>query len=143
LRTPVGPTDINDTSAIIMLTHKKIRILFTGDLNRQLGQYITQRKDVVSIQADILKAPHHGAESMPDNKFFEAVQPKVMVVPAPESLWLSARCRRTRDLSTNCLTYVNGRDGHIAIKSDGYSYRIETQWHGDRLAKQQSNQARH
>lgn len=140
LRTPIGHTDINDTSAIIMLTHKKIRILFSGDLNKPLANYITQRQAATSIKADILKVPFHGIENMPDNAFFEAVQPKAMVVPAPKSLWLSERCQRLRNLAANYPTRVNGLDGHIVIKSDGYSFRIETQWHGTRPPERQTNQ---
>ncbi len=139
LRTPVGPTDINDTSAIIMLTHQKIRILFAGDLNKPLGRYITQHQDVTSLKADVLKVPHHGAEALPDNDFFAAVQPKAMVVPAPRTLWLSERCRRVRNLAGKYPTYVNGLDGHIVVKSDGYKFRIETQWHGDRPSENQTN----
>ncbi|MBU4199202.1 MAG: MBL fold metallo-hydrolase [Verrucomicrobia bacterium] len=137
LRTPIGPTDINDTSAIMMLTHQKIRILFAGDLNQPLGRYITQRRDITSIKADILKVPHHGAEVLADNAFFEAVQPQAMVVPASKSLWLSERCQRLRNLAAQYPTRVNGLDGHIVIKSDGYSFRMETQWHGNRPPEHQ------
>lgn len=132
LRTPIGQTDINDTSAVILLTHQKIRILFPGDLNRPLARYIVQRQNEVSLRADILKAPHHGAEGLPDNSFFEAVNPKLMVVTAPKSLWLSDRCKRVRGLTDHYPTLVTGMDGHITIKSDGYSFHAETQWHGDR-----------
>lgn len=141
--TPIGPTDINDTSAILMLTHQKIRILFTGDLNAPLGRYITQRQDITSIKADILKVPHHGAESMPDNAFFEAVNPQVMVVPAPKSLWLSTRCQRCRDLAARCITRINGIDGHIIIKSDGYSFRLETQRNEHHPSAHYINQPNH
>lgn len=137
LHTPIGQTDINDTSAIMMLTHQKIRILFAGDLNQPLGRYITQHRDSTSIKADILKVPHHGAEGLADNAFFEAVQPEAMVVPVPKSLWLSERCQRVRDLAAQYSTRVNGLDGHVVIKSDGYSFCMETQWHGNRPPEHQ------
>jgi len=139
LRTPVGQTDINDTSAIIMLTHKKIRILFAGDLNKPLGRYITQRQALVSIKADILKVPHHGTEGFPDDDFFEAVNPKIMVVTAPKTLWLSERSKRCRSLASRYPARVNGMDGHVVVKSDGYSFSVETQWHGDRPTEHRSN----
>ncbi len=140
LRTPIGHTDINDTSAIIRLTHHKIRILFAGDLNQPLGRYITQHQVPTSIKADVLKVPHHGAEGLPDGEFFEAIHPKAMVVPAPRSLWLSERCQRVRSLAARYPTYVNGLDGHIVLKSNGYKFHIETQWHGKRPADNQADQ---
>jgi len=127
LNTPVGRTDINDTSAIIMLTHGKMKYLFTGDLNRPLGTYITKHNDVISLKADILKVPHHGTEGLSGNDFLAAVNPKAMVVPAPKDLWLSDRSKRVKDLSKDSPTYVNGLHGHIIIKSYGDSFRIETQ----------------
>ena len=128
LKTPVGRTDINDTSAIIMLTHGNLNYLFTGDLNRPVGTYITEHNDVVSLKADVLKVPHHGTEGLPNNDFFNTVNPKAMVVPAPKALWFSDRSARVRKLSKDCPAYINGLHGHITIKSDGHSFRIETQF---------------
>ncbi len=138
LRTPVGRTDINDTSAVILLTHRTLRFLFTGDLNQALGRYLTTRQDVTPLRADVLKAPHHGAESMPENAFFEAVAPRAMLVPAPSGLWFSDRCRRMRELAAGRPTYVNGLDGHITVKSDGLAFRIEPQWRRDLPAENSS-----
>ena len=126
VNTPVGPTDINDTSAVIMLTHGRFKFLFAGDLNRPIGHHVTGRSDVVPLQADILKAPHHGAEDLPDNEFFDAVSARAMIVPAPATLWFSERCDRVRCLAERTPTYVNGLHGHITVKSDGWRYSIET-----------------
>jgi beta-lactamase superfamily II metal-dependent hydrolase len=126
LHTPIGHTDINDTSAILMLTHRRMKYLLAGDLNRALGHYITAQNGAVPLKADILKVPHHGTESLADNDFFEAVRPSVMVVPSPKELWLSERSRRIRLLADTCKTFVNGLHGDIVIESYGYSYRLTT-----------------
>lgn len=126
VNTPIGPTDINDTSAVMMLTHGRLKFLFSGDLNRPLGRYITQRAGLVPLNADILKAPHHGAEGLPDDEFFHAVNPRAMIVPAPAALWSSERYDRIRRLAEGIPTYVNGLHGHITVKSDGQRYTIET-----------------
>lgn len=126
INTPVGRTDINDTSAVIMLTHRKIRILFAADLNRMIGDYLT-RQYPDRLRADVLKFPHHGAESFPNNDFFAAVGAKAVVVPTPKELWLSDRCARARDLTGNCPVYVNGVEGNIKIVSDGSSFQISSE----------------
>lgn len=129
LHTPMGRTDINDTSAILMLTHHRLKYLLAADLNRALGHYITTQTRAVPLKADIVKVPHHGTEGCADNDFFEAVHPAVMVVPAPKALWLSERSQRIRRLAGNCKTFVNGLHGDIVIKSYGSFYRIITRSH--------------
>ncbi|MDP2991502.1 MAG: MBL fold metallo-hydrolase [Kiritimatiellota bacterium] len=129
LHTPIGRTDINDTSAILMLTHRRMKYLLTGDLNRALGRYITSQNGAVPLKADILKVPHHGTEGLADNDFFEAVRPSVMVVPSPKELWLSERSQRIRLRADTCQTFVNGLHGDIAIESYGNFYRITTRSH--------------
>ena len=121
LRTPLGHTAINDTSAILLLTHHKIRMLFPGDLTQRLGAYITRQQSALSIQADLLKVP--SAEGLPEQAFFEAVQPQALVVVAPAELWLSAPYQRLREMAA-IPTYVTGQQGHIKIKSDGYKLKI-------------------
>ena len=122
--TPVGKTDINDMSAILMLYHGKNRFLFTGDLNNKLGGYLA--KNANNIQANILKFPHHGTEGFPPNTFFKKVNPKVVVVPGPATLWCSKRSIRARKIvkDNNYTTYVNGFNGNISVVSDGKSYKI-------------------
>lgn len=114
--TPVGETDINDMSAVMMLTCGKTKVLFTGDLNAPIGRYITKNRDAVPIQADILKAPHHGTEGTVDNEFYQAVNPYVIVVPTPAVLWQSDRSKRIRELMHNKLYLVNSIDGDITVR---------------------------
>lgn len=133
INTPVGRTDINDTSAIIMLTHHKLKFLFAGEVNATIGDYITQRTNIISLKADFLKVPHHGAEGLPKNEFFAAVDPEVMVIPATSDLWFSDRCKRIRMLPGPALKLVNCIHGDIVIKSFGKSYRIETRYTYDQL----------
>lgn len=125
LSPPIGRTDINDTSAVIMLTHQRLKFLFTGDLNARLGEIIVNNQEQRPVKADVLKVPHHGTESFPADAFFAAVAPTAMIVPAPEKLWLSERSQRMRGLASRCATYVNGLDGDIVVRSNGRHYRIE------------------
>jgi competence protein ComEC len=114
--TPAGETDINDMSAVMMLACGKTKVLFAGDLNAPIGRYIVKNKDTISIRADILKAPHHGAEGTAANDFFQAVNPAVIVVPAPAGLWKSDRSKRIRELMRDKRCLVNGIDGDITVR---------------------------
>ncbi|MDO9543021.1 MAG: hypothetical protein Q7J98_11965, partial [Kiritimatiellia bacterium] len=127
INTPMGRTDINDTSAVIMLTHKNIKILFAADLNRAIGNYLTTNCPPGVLHADILKFPHHGTESFPNDGFFAAVNAKTVIVPAPKELWLCERSARARQLTKDCRVYVNGIEGDITVVSDGSTFRIHSQ----------------
>jgi len=125
IHTPVGLTDINDTSAILRLTHRQVRFLFTGDLGPALGNDLAKTAPD-RLRADVLKVPHHGAEALPDTHFFDAVCPGAMVVPAPAALWNSERCKKVRDLTSRYPAYVNGLVGNIVVESDGRQIQIRS-----------------
>ncbi len=127
--TPVGPTDINDTSAVIMVEHGEMRYLFPGDLNHALGKYIAENADIVPIKADVLKVPHHGTDGLAPDEFFHAVSPRAMIVPSPAGLWMSDRSARVRNLAKRYPAYVNGLHGHVTVKSFGDRFEIETETH--------------
>ena len=115
----MGKTDINGMSLILLLTHSGVRALFTGDLNDPIGAYLAKlgHNGVNSLKADILKVPHHGADPLASNDFFDSVGPRVALVPAPSGLWLSDRCKRAREYfeSKKIRTYVNGIHGHVTV----------------------------
>ena len=127
IHTPIGHTDINDMSAITMITDGSNHFLLTGDLNIGLGTYLAENAD--NIKADVLKVPHHGTEKLAPNSFFEKVSPKDIIVTAPANLWCDKRSKRIRDLAkaNHYGTYINGFQGNITVKSCHGSYVITTE----------------
>jgi competence protein ComEC len=127
INTPVGETDINDMSAVMMIYDGTNRFLLTGDLNSKIGAYLAE--NATNIEADILKVPHHGAEGLAPNSFFDKVNPKAIIVTSPKYLWCSQRDERVRNLSRDrgYGTYVNGFHGHITVISNENNYKILTQ----------------
>jgi competence protein ComEC len=115
VNTPVGGTDINDLSLVMMLKQNKKKILFTGDLNNAIGQYLA--KNAHNLEADILKVPHHGTEGVVPNSFFEVVNAKFALVPAPTHLWCQERSARIRNWFNNngVPVYVNGWHGNVQV----------------------------
>lgn len=134
--TPVGRTDVNDTSVILLLTHGKTKALFTGDLNQALGAYLARKGS--RLEAHILKVPHHGAESVAPNEFFDRVAPRLALAPSPPSLWLSDRNRRVRQYlqAKGVETLVSGMNGAVTVRlrGDGYVAAVERSIDGPRLA---------
>jgi competence protein ComEC len=115
LSTPVGRTSINDTSAILRLDSGKASVMFSGDLDLALGKYLAKHGE--HLRAQILKVPHHGADSAAPDAFFDRVAPRLALVPGPAQLWNSDRASRLRDYfqSRNIPVYTNGEAGDITV----------------------------
>jgi len=126
INTPVGRTDINDTSILLRLRHGNIKALFTGDLNNSLGTWLATSD--LDLGADLLKVPHHGTEGLAPDSFFDRVAPKAALVPSPIELWYSLRSKRAREYfrERNIPTYVSGVDGTVKVFFSENSFEIET-----------------
>lgn len=125
---PVGAIDVNDTSAVLKLTHGRVRALFTGDLNNNIGMWLANNSPL--LRAEILKVPHHGTESVVPNIFFDVVRPRFALVPSPTQLWLSKRSERIRSYFSDpkILTYVNGMSGDIKVTLNTGSLTIDPEF---------------
>ncbi len=119
VHTPAGKTSINDMSLIMMLHYRDFKCLFTGDLDKKIGAYAAKFPNLIA--ADVLKVPHHGAESTVPDAFFKSVSPKYALVPSPEILWLSHRSERIRTWFSKhgIPAYVNGISGNIRVSMRG------------------------
>lgn len=127
VHTPIGKTDVNDTSIIVRLSHGSTRALFTGDLNNRLGAYLA--KSNFDLSADLLKVPHHGTEGTAPNEFFDRVNPKAALVPSPTTLWWSLRSKRPRTyfLDYHIPTYVSGINGDVTVLMTEKGFAITTE----------------
>lgn len=73
--------NINDGSIIQKLKYKNISMLFTGDLEVDGIQLLTQIYQEY-LKSDILKVSHHGAKNGTNQKLLKAVQPKYAIISA-------------------------------------------------------------
>lgn len=127
LNSPLGATDVNDTSIILRVFHGKTRILFTGDLNHTLGAYLA--KSNVDLKADLLKVPHHGTEGVAPNEFFDRVDASSVLIPSPKTLWESARSMRIRNyfIEHRIPFFVSGINGNVTVTMTARGYTIKTE----------------
>lgn len=127
VNTPIGETDVNDTSIIARVFFGANRILFTGDLNHSLGAYLATSE--IDITANLLKVPHHGTEGVAPNEFFDRVGAKVVFVPSPKNLWFSKRSERihTYFAGREIPAYVSGIHGNITVTLTPRDFSVETE----------------
>jgi competence protein ComEC len=125
-------TNVNDASVVLMVQHGQVRVLLTGDAEREQEQWLVDRWGD-DLAATVLKVGHHGSRTSSTDVFLDAVKPQVALVsvgaanryghPAPEVI-SALRARQVDILRTD-------RDGAIVMRSDGRSVQLETrhaQW---------------
>jgi|CXWL01.1.fsa_nt_gi competence protein ComEC len=127
LNTPIGLTDVNGTSMVLRLSCGHTSVLFTGDLNHAMGEYLANSS--LDLHADLLKAPHHGTEGTVPNEFYDKVGAKAMLVSSPKHLWESARSMRTRNycLEHRIPAYITGLNGNVTVTLSDQGYQVETE----------------
>jgi len=106
---------LNDNSVVLKMTYKDSSVLLPGDL------YIGGERSVLDrhekdIQADILKIPHHGADTSSSSTFIKAVQPKVAVAMTDQMASLSVYNSYRKN---NVKAYITAVDGCVKVVADG------------------------
>ena len=76
---------INGNSLVFRMTYNFVRAFFSGDLNEEGGDHLTDLPGgSLSLNAHIMKAPHHGSHEF-SPKMFEDVNPMITVVSSGET----------------------------------------------------------
>lgn len=68
----------NNNSLVLMLYYGKVRVLFTGDAEKE-GEAL-MLEDGIDLQADVLKVGHHGSPTSTTEAFLDAVKPAAAMV---------------------------------------------------------------
>lgn len=117
--------DENNYSAIILMTYKNHKFLFTGD-----AQSYAENSAVLDgyiPKCDVLKVAHHGSDTSSSYYFLENVSPEYAVIstgdthenrPSEDLLEIFS------ELGTKC--FVTRDDGNITFVSDGENLEVKT-----------------
>ena len=120
----IDRADINDMSLVMKLSHGGFTILFTGDLNEDIGGYLAENSD--NLAADVLKIPHHGIEPVTPELFFEKVSPRWGLVSTPAQFWLSEMSARVKSwfVEHNIPVYASGLLGNVSVRVENGELKI-------------------
>lgn len=126
------PESINNNSIVSKLTCGKVRFLFTGDAEWPEQESMLDKP----VEADILKAPHHGIVFNPyDNtisqneRFLKKVAPQVVVVSRPadaEDIRFALNWPLMVGLYNKCGIHQirdTKTENNICIETDGTTYQ--------------------
>jgi competence protein ComEC len=130
--TVLGPTDTeasmnpNDLSLVLRADYGKNSFLFTGDAEQE-EQQLMLWNEYDLLNADVLKAAHHGSANGASAAFLSAVSPKLTVISCGAGNDYGHPHQQTLELLKACGSEVFRTDlqGDITITGDGQSLREE------------------
>jgi len=116
--------DSNNGSIVCKLSYRDIDFLFTGDIERETMSNITNS----SLEAEILKIPHHGSGNCYDADFYENVAPQAVVISVGENNSFGHPAAKVVEYwrEKNIPLYRTDLNGAISFFSDGYSLEVQT-----------------
>ena len=119
---------VNDTSLVVKLTYGDVSFMLTGDAEHFTEELVVKYRPK-DLDADFLKAGHHGSETASGNPFLDAVTPKVALISCGENNKFSHPHKSTLDRFSERGIKVlrTDRDGTLTITTDGKKVRIETE----------------
>jgi competence protein ComEC len=117
------PTE-NDRSLVLRLQYGKVRILFTGDIQRATEQWLADH--IGDLHADILQVPHHGSRTSTHSDFIQRVQPEVGIITSGSgNVYGHPHPRVLTTLAQHHVrVFRTDHHGAITITSDGTQYHI-------------------
>ncbi len=71
----VTSVDLNETGLVSLLQSQNSKILFTGDADSKIEDYLARR---YALDIDVLKVAHHGSKFSSDENFLKITTPKIV-----------------------------------------------------------------
>lgn len=113
----------NDLSLVVRLTYGDFEVLFTGDAEEKALKGLME--DTASLDADLLKIPHHGSKNSYDEDFYRAVDPDDVIISVgknsyghPDDKVVDYFERRYVDV------YRTDMHGAVTVLTDGSGYEV-------------------
>lgn len=110
----------NARSACCRITFGDSSVLFTGDIDNRTMYHFVEKYAAEVLQAQVVKAPHHGLATMPE-EFMQMVNPRVTVVNNREkdAVKICSAMKKYPDV----ITLFCG-DGEVVMETDGTDWYI-------------------
>ena len=118
----------NNTSIVMMLHYGKFTMLFTGDAEAPVEDYL-QQKYGSKLKADVLKVGHHGSKSSSIYKFISKVKPKYALISCGNKQIYNHPNKNVvgslEHLGAKVLTTYD--HGNLTVTTDGKGFEVSTE----------------
>ena len=118
--------NLNNYSTIVKITDGKNKFLITGDCEKEEENDLLSQK--FNLEADVLKAGHHGSYTSSSKKFLDKVSPGISVISCGEDNKYGHPHKETVNrLKKISQVYITKDDGSVIITSDGIKLSVNTE----------------
>ncbi|MEK7194047.1 MAG: MBL fold metallo-hydrolase [Patescibacteria group bacterium] len=73
----LSSAELNDTTLVLRLLSQNAKILFTGDIDSKIENYLAEKYE---LDVDVLKIAHHGSKFSSSEEFLRAATPKLTII---------------------------------------------------------------
>ena len=115
----------NDASVVGRLVYGNSEILLPGDIERKIENILLGEN--LDLDADILKAAHHGSKTSTGEAFLNAVSPEAAVISVGKDNRYGHPNQEVLDRLDNIAAYRTDESGDIKILTDGNFFNIMTE----------------
>ena len=126
---PPRPTDVEDNSVVLLVTHGATTWLFTGDITAQGEAEIAARQLATGTRlpkVDVLKVTHHGSASGSSAPFLMLTQPtRAVLGVGPNTFGHPSIGALGRLAAVGAEALRTDRHGTLILTSDGVGVRVE------------------
>jgi competence protein ComEC len=117
-------SNLNNYSAVLLLSYNNNRFLFMGDAEREEEAKILSKS--YDISADVIKIGHHGSSSSSSLAFINAVKPKYAVISCGAENLYGHPDLVTLAILSNTKILRTDLNGNIVFTSDGNKISYKT-----------------
>lgn len=107
----IGGDNENNRSLVMRLSYKNTSILFTGDIEREVEEYLS---DIYDFEVDILKVAHHGSRTSSTEPWIQIIDPQIAVIQVGRNIFGHPHPEvEERLLEQGASVYRSDRDGAV------------------------------
>jgi len=118
----------NNVSIVGQLVYGQSEFLLTGDIEKEVEQYLVRPLGSNSLASDILKIPHHGSKTSASQNFLKAVNSQIAII----SVGLNNRYKHPHptvlERLKNSVIYRTDKNGDIKVFTNGNFFNIITEY---------------
>jgi competence protein ComEC len=127
---PVDPlmSGTNNNSVVLRVTCGSVDFLFAGDIEEEAEAAILGRG--ATLEAEILKVPHHGSNGSSTVGFISTVGPQEAVISVGTNPYGHPGVEALQRLWTSGATiWRTDKNGNVLVETDGTEYWVMPEWY--------------
>jgi len=115
----------NNVSVVGKLIYGQIEFLLTGDIEKEVEQYLVNNPLACGLASDILKVPHHGSKTSTSYDFLKAINPQIAIISVGLDNRYNHPHKDILERLKDVLVYRTDKNGDIEVLTNGNLLQIK------------------